>query len=161
KNLPQADFRGLKVLNDDTTLDKTAFLSSFVQQFPFYLVPDYAKSPTYREFYENACLADRLKWKELSDVPSYICGYGACPNDGLHRGYHADTITDVPNDIASSYINDGLLPVYPAGIYALYAQYSLHIPHDVHTNPEHKEDEEKCHAAYKSGLHRISWRHLD
>ena len=161
KNLPQADFRGLKVLNDDTTPDKTAFLSSFVQQFPFYLVPDYAKSPTYREFYENACLADRLKWKELSDVPSYIWGYGAGPNDGLHGGYHADKINDAPHDIASSYIIGGFLPVYPAGIYDLYAQYSLHIPYDVYTNPEDKEDEEKFRAAYKYGLHRISWWHLE
>ncbi len=155
--LPQEDFRGLAVLNDHPG----AFLSSFVHQFPYYLVPEYAESKTYLEYYKNACLADRMKWTELEDVPSYIWGYGAGPNDGLFGGYHADRINDAPHNIASSYIIGGYLPVYPAGIYDLYAQYSLHIPYDVYTNPEDKEDEEKFKAAYKYGLHRLSWWHLE
>ncbi|MGD6812516.1 hypothetical protein ACQCT9_06880 [Sutcliffiella horikoshii] len=157
KELPQEEFRGLAILNDHPG----AFLSSFVQQFPYYLVPEYAESKTYLEYYKNACLADRMKWKELEDVPSYIWGYGAGPNDGLFDGYHADRIKDAPHNIASSYIIGGYLPVYPAGIYDLYAQYSLHIPYDVYSNPEDKEDEEKYKAAYKFGLHRISWWHLE
>lgn len=156
-HLPQEEFLGLSVLNDRPG----TFLSSFVQQFPFFLVPEYAESGTYLEYYKNACLADRFKWKELEDVPSYIWGYGAGPNDGLFDGYHADKINNAPHDIASSYIIGGYLPVYPAGIYDLYAQYSLHIPYDVYTNEEDKEDERKLRAAYKYGLHRISWWHLE
>ncbi|NYE08094.1 hypothetical protein F4694_004937 [Bacillus niacini] len=157
-HLPQIHYRDIPVLTDH---DAKAFLSSFVHQFPFYLVPEYATSPTYREFYKNACMADRLKWKELSDVASYVWGYGAGPNDGLHGGYRADKINDSPHDIASAYIVAGFLPVYPAGIYDLYALYRLHIPYDVYTNLEDKEDEMKFRAAYKYGLHRYSWWHLE
>jgi hypothetical protein len=157
-NLPQIHYRDIPVLTDH---DAKAFLSSFVHQFPFYLVPEYATSPIYREFYQNACMADRLKWKELNDVGSYVWGYGAGPNDGLHGGYHADKINNSPHDIASAYIVAGFLPVYPAGIYDLYALYRLHIPYDVYTNPEDKEDEMRFRAAYKYGLHRYSWWHLE
>ncbi|PLR99079.1 hypothetical protein [Bacillus sp. T33-2] len=158
RNLPQIHYRDIPVLTDH---DASAFLSSFVHQFPFYLVPEYATSPTYREFYRNACMADRLKWKELNDVASYVWGYGAGPNDGLYGGYHADKINNAPHDIASAYIVAGFLPVYPAGIYDLYALYRLHIPYDVYTNPEDQEDERKFRAAYKYGLHRYSWWHLE
>jgi hypothetical protein len=160
KDLPQVHYRDIPVLTDTTTREK-AFLSSFVHQFPFYLVPEYAKSPIYRDFYYNACMADRLKWKELNDVPSYIWGYGAGPNDGLHGGYHADKINNSPGDIASAYIVAGFLPVYPAGIHDMYALYRLHIPYNVYTNPDDQEDEQKFRAAYKYGLHRFSWWHLE
>jgi len=152
--LPQAYYRDIPVLTDTTVTAEKAFLSSFVHQFPFYLVPDYAKSETYRKFYANACMADRLKWKELLDVPSYVWGYGAGANDGLYNTYHADKINDSPGNIASAYIVAGFLPVYPAGIYDLYALYRLHIPYD-------QADDEKYKAAYRYGLHRYSWWHLE
>jgi hypothetical protein len=160
KDLPQVQYRDITVLNDTTTKEP-AFLSSFVHQFPFYLVPEYSVSPVYRDYYSNACLADRMKWKELSDVPSYVWGYGAGPNDGLFGGYHADKINNAPGNIASAYIVAGFLPVYPAGIYDLYALYRLHIPYAEYTNPADKEDESKFSAAYKYGLHRYSWWHLE
>ena len=159
QDLPQVRFRGIPVLTDTTK--ENAFLSSFVHQFPYYLVPDYAKSEVYNEFYANACLADRLKWKELPDVPSYVWGYGAGANDGLYNTYHADKINDAPGNIASAYIVAGFLPVYPAGIYDLYALYRLHIPYDVYENPQDPQDEAKFRAAYKYGLHRYSWWHLE
>ncbi|WP_261134286.1 hypothetical protein [Bacillus sp. Marseille-Q3570] len=157
-DLPQVDYRDIPVLTDN---DKNAFLSSFVHQFPYYLVPEYGKSKVYQDFFTNACLADRLKWKEIEDVPSYVWGYGAGPNDGLHGGYHADKINNAPGDIASAYIVAGFLPVYPAGIHDLYALYRLHIPYDVFTNPENQEDEEKFRQSYHFGLHRYSWWHLE
>ncbi|TLS52888.1 hypothetical protein FE782_05805 [Paenibacillus antri] len=157
--LPQARYRDIPVLTDTTR--EGAFLSSFVHQFPFYLVGDYAKSPKYREFFENACMADRLKWKEASDVPSYVWGYGAGANDGLYPTYHADKINDAPGDIASAYIVAGFLPVYPAGVFDLYALYKLHIPYDSYANPERPQDEADFRASYKYGLHRYSWRHLE
>jgi hypothetical protein len=160
KELPQALYRDIPVLTDTTTKYK-AFLSSFVHQFPYYLVPEYASSRVYREFLSNACLADRMKWKELSDVPSYVWGYGAGPNDGLHGGYHADKIENSPGNVASAYIIAGFLPVYPAGIYDLYSMYRLHIPYDEYVNPSDAEDERKFRAAYKYGLHRYSWWHLE
>ncbi|MFD0717500.1 hypothetical protein [Paenibacillus sp. GCM10027626] len=158
RHLPQALYRDIPVLTDSA--EGRRFLSSFVHQFPFYLVPEYASSPAYREFFSNACQADRLKWKERSDVPSYVWGYGAGPNDGLHGGYHADKIGESPGHIASAYIVAGFLPVYPAGIYDLYALYRLHIPYDSYVNPADTEDEHKWKAAYKYGLHRYSWWHL-
>ncbi|WP_221566805.1 hypothetical protein [Alkalihalobacillus sp. TS-13] len=156
-DLPQVHYRDIPVLTDN---DKNAFLSSFVHQFPYYLVPEYGKSMVYQDFFTNACQADRLKWKEHEDVPSYVWGYGAGPNDGLHGGYHADKINNAPGDIASAYIVAGFLPVYPAGIHDLYALYRLHIPYDVYTNPEDKEDEDKFRQSYHFGLHRYSWWHL-
>lgn len=157
--LPQVSYRGLQVLTDTTK--EQAFLSSFVHQFPYYLVPDYAKSEIYKRFYANACLADRLKWKELADVPSYVWGYGAGANDGLYNTYHADKINDSPGNIASAYIVAGFLPVYPAGIYDLFALYQQHIPYDVYKNPQDPQDEAKFRAAYRYGLHRYSWWHLE
>ncbi|WP_163536072.1 hypothetical protein [Gracilibacillus sp. YIM 98692] len=157
--LPQLEYRDIPVLTD--TNGKESFLSSFVHQFPFYLVPEYANSAVYQDFYRNACMADRLKWKELDDVPSYVWGYGAGPNDGLHGGYHADQINNSPGDIASAYIVAGFLPVYPAGIHDLYALYQLHLPYDKYTNNNDKEDEQKLRASYKYGLHRYSWWHLE
>ncbi|WP_096155655.1 MULTISPECIES: hypothetical protein [Bacillus] len=158
KDLPIVNYRDIPVLTDSAGKN---FLSSFVHQFPFYLVPNYGDSEVYKEFYENACTADRLKWKELDDVPSYVWGYGAGPNDGLFGGYHADKINNAPHDIASAYIVAGFLPVYPAGIHDLYALYKLHIPYDVYTNENDKEDENKFRAAYQYGLHRYSWWHLE
>ncbi|MCI3923513.1 hypothetical protein MO973_25125 [Paenibacillus sp. TRM 82003] len=159
RELPQVRYRDIPVLTD--TSFENAFLSSFVHQFPFYLVGDYATSPTYREYYKRACLADRLKWKELSDVPSYVWGYGAGANDGLYNTYHADKINDAPGDIASAYIVAGFLPVYPAGIYDLYALYQNHIPYDRYRNETDPQEEERYRAAYKYGLHRYSWWHLE
>ena len=95
RKLPQINYRDIPVLTDITA---NAFLSSFVHQFPFYFVPDYAMSPTYLEFYTNACMIDRLKLKELNDVSSYVWGYGAGPNEGLHGGYHADKINNSPGE---------------------------------------------------------------
>ncbi|MGM7702757.1 hypothetical protein ACSVDE_13595 [Pseudalkalibacillus sp. Hm43] len=158
--LPQVKYRDIPVLND-TNGNHQSYLSSFVHQFPFFLVPEYAKSPVYKEYLKNACTADRLKWKELDDVPSYVWGYGAGPNDGLHGGYHADQINNSPGDIASAYIVAGFLPVYPAGIHDLYALYKLHLPYDKYENKDDPEDEKKLRAAYQYGLHRYSWWHLE
>lgn len=160
--LPRKHYRDIPVLTDTNTRGtELAFLSSFVHQFPYYLVPDYAKSETYNKYYEHACMADRLKWKELADVPSYIWGYGAGANDGLYNTYHADKINDSPGNVASAYIVAGFLPVYPAGIHDLYAMYQLHIPYDVYANPQNPDEEAKYKAAYKYGLHRYSWWHLE
>ncbi|GAA0369872.1 hypothetical protein GCM10008968_27140 [Bacillus horti] len=159
EDLPQVHYRDIPVLTDSTK--EKAFLSSFVQQFPYYLVPEYLKSATYNRFFENACTADRLKWKELSDLPSYVWGYGAGPNDGLFGGYHADKINNSPHHIASAYIVAGFLPVYPAGIYDLYAMYQLHIPYDNYENIADLEEQQRFRAAYKYGLHRYSWWHLE
>ncbi|WP_066193306.1 hypothetical protein [Gracilibacillus timonensis] len=154
KDLPHTSYRDIPVLTD-TNGGATTFLSSFVHQFPFYLVPEYATSDVYRHYFENACLADRLKWKELSDVPSYVWGYGAGSNDGLHGGYHADKINNAPGDIASAYIVAGFLPVYPAGVYDLFAVYEQHIPY----NKDHVDP--GLRSAYRFGLHRYSFWHLD
>ncbi|MBM7097910.1 hypothetical protein JSY36_19495 [Bacillus sp. H-16] len=156
--LPQIQYRNIQVLTDG---EAEHFLSSFVHQFPFYLVPEYAESDVYRTFYENACMADRYKWKELNDVPSYVWGYGAGPNDGLHGGYHADKINQSPGNVASAYIVAGFLPVYPAGIHDLYALYRLQIPYDTYVNRGDVKDENKFRAAYRYGLHRYSWWHLE
>ncbi|MCP3028541.1 hypothetical protein [Halobacillus sp. A5] len=162
EDLPQVHYRDIPVLTDTNgKRGQDSFLSSFVHQFPFYLVPEYAESPVYREFYKNACLADQLKWKELEDVPSYVWGYGAGPNDGLHGGYHADQINNSPGDIASAYIVAGFLPVNPSGLYDLYALYRLHLPYDTYENPDDQEDEKKLKAAYRFGLHRCSWWHME
>lgn len=160
-DLPKVNYRELSVLTDTNgQKGRESFLSSFVHQFPFYLVPEYTKSPWYREYFKNACMADQLKWKELEDVPSYVWGYGAGPNDGLYGGYHADQINNSPGNIASAYIVAGFLPVNPSGIYDLYALYKLHLPYDTYENSNNHEDERKLRTSYRYGLHRYSWWHL-
>ncbi len=156
-HFPQRLFRGIPVLTDPTT--EEGFLSSFVHQFVYYLVPEYATSPVYRSFYANACLADRLKWREDSELPSYVWGFGAGANDGLYDNYHADAIGRPSGDVASAYIVAGFLPVYPAGIYDLYALYQLHLPYDRYENSDDPIDEGRLRASYRFGLHRFSWRH--
>ncbi|QVK18398.1 hypothetical protein KHQ81_01390 [Mycoplasmatota bacterium] len=152
--LPKSIYRDIQVLTDR----ENHFLSSFVHQFPFYLVPEYTTSSVYRKYFKNACMADRLKWKEL-DVPSFVWGYGAGSNKGLYDEYHADRINDSKRNIASAYIVAGFLPVYPEGIYDLYALYQ-HIPYNHYKNPHDKEDEIKFRSSYQYGLHRYSWSHL-
>lgn len=162
ERFPILNYRDIPVITDTNTPDgHLKFLSSFVHQFPYYLVPDYAVNDVYNRYYENACLADRLKWKELADVPSYVWGYGAGANDGLYDTYHADKINDSPGHVASAYIVAGFLPVYPAGIHDLHAMYRLHIPYDSYTNAQDPQEEARFKAAYKHGLHRYSWWHLD
>lgn len=155
-DLPKSYFRRIPVLTDNA--EKNGFLSSFVQQFPYYLIPDYHKSRIYTEYLKNACLADRLKWKE-EDVPSFVWGFGAGPNHDLYNEYHADKINNSPRNIASSYIVAGFLPVYKEGIYDLFALYQ-HIPYDTYQNPQDKLDEENLRMAYRYGLHRYSWAHF-
>ena len=58
-----------------------------------------------------------------------MCGVmEQAPMKGLHGGYHADKINNSPGNAASAYIAAGFLPVYPEGIYDLYALYELHHP---------------------------------
>ncbi|MBZ4665296.1 hypothetical protein [Mahella sp.] len=158
--LPRNDFHGFAVLKN-ALHNKGEFLSSFVHQFPFYLVYDYSTSEVYRHFYKNACLVDRLSWEMINYVPSYVWGYGAGSNDGLFEGYHADAINDNPKNIASAYIVAGFLPVYPAGIYDLYALYCLHIPYNDYKNISDKKEQCEFRAAYRYGLHRYSWQYLN
>ncbi|NLA58787.1 MAG: hypothetical protein GX855_07825 [Firmicutes bacterium] len=102
--------------------------SSFVYQFPYYLVHDYTISPVYNTLYANIAFADRLSWVECHKAPTFVWGHGAGVTPTGY--YHPDSISDNPEHIASPYIIAGFLPVYPRGIYDLYDIYRTIIPYD-------------------------------
>lgn len=158
--LPTRAYRGVRVPVDSPP--GGTWLSSFVCQFPLYLIPEYAGSADYRRLVAGACLADRLSWSAEGLGPSYIWGYGAGSNEGLPdpgaRGYRVDAIGR-SSGTASAYIIAGFLPVYPAGIYDLYAWYRLHLPYDTYIDPDDPDDETGLLTAYRFGLGRLHWAH--
>ena len=133
--------------------------SSFVYQFPYYLVHDYTISPVYNTLYGNIAFADRRSWLECHKAPSFVWGHGAgVTPTGF---YHPDSISDNPEHIASPYIIAGFLPVYPRGIFDLYDIYRTIIPYD-----KEPADCEKVHQsgsgarfqdAYRYGLSRFQY----
>lgn len=158
--LPAREYHGIRLLVDSPT----SYLSSFVCQFPLYLVPEYAASEAYQRLVKGAALADRVSWQIAGRAPAYVWGHGAGGNDGLPveegppPGYAVDAI-ERSSGVASAYIIAGFLPVHPAGVYDLYAWYKLHLPYDTYTNPEDPDDERSLRAAYRFGLGRFSWEH--
>ena len=127
-------------------------LSSFVHQFPFYLIHQYTVSPEYRAELEAACAVDRRSWMEQPGVPTYIWGMGAGPSI---KGYHADAVGRCPDNIASPHIVAGFLPVYPQGIFDLYDLSCRDLPFATYVNANDPEDERAFRAAYRYGLHRF------
>ncbi len=133
--------------------------SSFVYQFPYYLVHDYTISPVYNTLYANIAFADRRSWLECHKAPTFVWGHGAGVTPTGY--YHPDSISDNPEHIASPYIIAGFLPVYPRGIYDLYDIYQTIIPYD--KEPADCEETHKfgCGArfldAYRYGLSRFQY----
>ncbi len=70
---------GVRLLVDSPT----SFLSSFVCQFPLYLVPEYTLCEAYRRLVQGAAIADRISWQLQGAAPSYVWGHGAGSNEGL------------------------------------------------------------------------------
>jgi len=128
--------------------------SSFVYQFPYYLVHEYTQSPVYNELYANIAFADHRDWTECHRAPTFVWGHGA----GItpQGDYHPDAIGNNPEGIASPYIIAGFLPVYPQGIYDLYDIYRTIIPYDkVPPGPFTAGQKAHFQAAYKYGLSRF------
>lgn len=128
--------------------------SSFVYQFPFYLVHEYTLSPIYQELCTNIAYADHLDWTECHSAPTFVWGHGAGVTPSGH--YHPDAIGNNRESVASPYIIAGFLPVYPQGIYHLYDIYQTIIPYDKPTvvlaDPL---DLPRFQAAYRYGLTRF------
>ncbi|NMB46762.1 MAG: hypothetical protein GX998_10190 [Firmicutes bacterium] len=130
--------------------------SSFVYQFPYYLVHEYTNSPVYTELYANIAFADHLDWTQCLHAPTFVWGHGAgVTPTGC---YHPDAIGNNPERVASPYIIAGFLPVYPLGIYDLYDIYRTIIPYD--QGPARCQDaghQARFHASYKYGLARFQF----
>ena len=148
--LPHGDFDGITLLS--SRRGNAHFLSSFVHQFPFYLIHDYTLSPTYRAELAATEAADRRFWLRQAGTPTYLWGTGAGPS---RKGYHADAIERCPDGIVSPHIVAGYLPVDPAGIYDLYDMACNELPFSTYVNPADPEDERRFRAAYHYGLHRF------
>ncbi len=119
--------------------------SSFVYQFPFYLVYDYTVSGYYREIMYNVALADKASWREQG-WPSFVWGHGAGEN---HQGYyHADAIDNNPTGTVSPYIAAGFLPVYPEAAFDLIKMYTYIQAHGESQSPRFRH-------AYRFGLSRF------
>ncbi len=130
--------------------------SSFVYQFPYYLVHEYTQSPVYNQLYANIAFADHWDWTVCHKAPTFVWGHGAGVTP--KGGYHADAIGRNPEHVASPYIIAGFLSVYPQGIYDLYDIYRTIIPYD--EAPMHLQDpwqRARFHAAYKYGLSRFQF----
>lgn len=158
--LPTREYHGFRLLVDSPH----GFLSSFVCQFPLYLVPEYTSCESYHELVKGAALADRASWMSAQATPSYVWGHGAGANHGLPAdpevppaGYVVDAIGR-SSGVASAYIIAGFLPVYPLGIYDLYAWYRLHLPYDRFETGD-DPDRRGLESAYRYGLGRFSWTH--
>ncbi|MGI6567713.1 MAG: hypothetical protein ACOX3I_10435 [Limnochordia bacterium] len=132
--------------------------SSFVYQFPYYLVHEYTTSPIYNSLYANIAFADRRSWLECHSAPTFVWGHGAgVTPTGF---YHPDSISDNPEHIASPYIIAGFLPVYPQGICDLYNIYRTIIPYDRGSAPQAVQPsgcETRFQDAYKYGLSRFQY----
>lgn len=130
--------------------------SSFVYQFPFYLVHEYTLSPLYRSLCADIAFADRYDWLEQHQTPAFVWGHGAGVNS--MGCYHADSIGNNPLGTASPYIIAGFLPVWEDGIYDLYNIYRTLIPYD--KGGKHLADPKAqalFRAAYKYGLTRFEY----
>ncbi len=158
--LPARTWRGVRLLVD--TPEGGPFLSSFVCQFPLYLIPEYAANPAYRELVAGACLADRLSWQIDGKTPSYVWGHGAGSNAGLpipgKDGYQVDAIGR-SSGVASGYVIAGFLPVFPLGVYDLYAWYRHHLPYDTEAFRRGGDGSQSPDDSYRFGLGRFSWEH--
>ena len=148
--LPHGVFDGIRLLSGRRGSEH--FLSSFVHQFPYYLVHDYTVSPAYRAELAATAAADRRFWLRQPHTPTYLWGTGAGP---CRKGYHADAIERCPDGIVSPHIVAGYLPIDPAGIYDLYDMACTEVPYTSYTNPADPEDERRFRAAYRYGLHRF------
>lgn len=151
-NLPQVNYFGHTILSDGS------LLSSFVPQFVFYLVYDYATSEAYQEFFIQAQQADKYDWNRRPNWPAYLWGHGAGTQTGLGDGYQANAIGRNPYGIVSPYIIAGFLPVYPAGLDDLYQIYQNYLPFDHYENPNDERDVRRFQQAYKYGLARLAPR---
>ena len=128
--------------------------SSFVYQFPFYLVHDYTKSPIYQELYANIAFADHCDWTQCHQAPTFVWGHGAGVTPSGY--YHPDAIGNNQESVASPYIIAGFLPIYPQGIYDLYDIYQTMIPYDRPTLVvQDPADIPRFQAAYRYGLTRF------
>lgn len=147
--LPHETYDGVSLLGTPT---RGQFLSSFVHQFPFYLVHAYTLDPAYRAELAATARADRRFWLRGAGTPTYLWGTGAGPSPA---GYHADAIERCPDGVVSPQIVAGYLPIDPAGIYDLYDMACTEMPSAHYANPTDPEDEGRFRAAYRYGLHRF------
>ncbi|WP_438426046.1 T9SS type A sorting domain-containing protein [Aquimarina macrocephali] len=111
------------VINNETLTDSSGnFVSSFLVQFSYYLIHDFASSTSYVNYMKNAKNADKNWWKHVSEDQysnpisraSFEWGTGAGAANAIN-GYHADKIYNNDNDnwtkIVSPHIIAGFLPV--------------------------------------------------
>jgi len=88
-------------------------LSSFVIQFPFYMMADCQESPEYLEFMKNYAFGD---WKTSSEIndDKYLwgCGAGSTPE----HGYVASNFLNNPDNMVSPRTIAGFMPVSKAAV---------------------------------------------
>ena len=148
--LPHARYRGVSVLADDPLGQR--FLSSFVHQFPFYLVHPYTESAAYRAELSAAAAVDRAYWRDQPGVPAHVWGLGA---GASVAGYHADAANRCPDGIASPHIVAGFLPVYPRGVHDLVELSRREIPLARIRSAGADGVDAALRQAYRYGLHRF------
>jgi len=118
-SLTTNNFNGIDLLTDDSS----NFLSSFVIQFPYYLVHYFTTNNSYLQYLENARLADSTWWSLANKGADYHWGLGA-GSTNYGSGYHADKINNNPSFIHSPHIIAGFLPVSPKDTVYLKQQYA-------------------------------------
>lgn len=120
--LPKSSYRGIDVLTDLPG----NFLSGFVPQFAYYLCNYFTSHPGYFHYFENAMRADSLWWRDNTNTPCYVWGFGAGsskPDWSAGSGYHADDIAGHPGTVCSPHIIGGFIPANPNGLQDLIELY--------------------------------------
>lgn len=157
--LRHLEYQGLRLFGQIGRDGKPYYLSSFVTQFPLYLIPDYAESAAYHTILADHCTADRRSWQAMDGVPDYIWGHGAGSNSGLpagRDGYQVDNVAR-SSGVASAYIVAGFLPVYPQGIYDMFELYRRHLAAHGNDAGRSAANIPRLQTAYRFGLGRFSW----
>lgn len=125
-NFAYANYQGYQLLSDVDATD--AYLSDFVIQFPYYLIPWAYNNTLYQSYMTNAALADKQYYSNItgSYPPGEVNGYewglgaGSSPTEigGViytTSGYNADDIGEHPAHVVSPHIIAGFLPINPSG----------------------------------------------
>ena len=125
-NFAYANYQGYQLLADFNSAN--AYLSNFVIQFPYYLIPWTYNNTLYETYMSNAALADQQYYSNITgnyppgQVNAYEWGLGAgsSPTEigGVTytaSGYNADKISNHPAHVVSPHIIAGFLPVDSSG----------------------------------------------
>lgn len=146
--LPKSSYKGISVLTDSPG----RFLSGFVVQFCHYLCNAFTVSSNYQQYFRNAARADSAWWRDNTNAPPYVWGFGAGSSGFVESGYNADDIVNHPGTICSPHIIAGFIPVRSQGLLDLIQLYNAGLGIYTLPNPA------KTELLWRFSLENPAWR---